>query len=91
MLTNLFEEALRLGAEALEIEYKDERECVTAFRGNVGVGIAAFSCQEAEPLFAELKALKRKKVITIAGVDYRLRFREYESFGERVYRVEFDS
>ncbi len=91
MLINLFEEVHRLGAEAFEIEYKDGKEWVTAFRGSVGIGIASFSCQEAEPLFAEFKALKRKKVITIAGIEHRVRFREYESFGERVYRVEFIS
>ena len=89
MLVNLIEDALRLGAEAIEIEYKDGEEWVTAFRGNVGIGIAAFSGQEAEPLFAEFKALKRKKVITIAGTDYCLHFRKHESFGELVYRVEF--
>ena len=89
MLLNLIEDALRLDVGAIEIEYKDGEEWVTAFRGNVGIGIATFSWQEAEPVFEEFKALKRKKVITVAGTDYHLHFRKHESFGELVYRIVF--
>ena len=88
MLADLVEKSILLGGDALEIEYKDGKEWVTALRGNVGIGIGSMTCDEAKPLFDELKTLRRKRVITIQGSDYRLRFREYESFGEWVYRID---
>jgi hypothetical protein len=88
MLADLVERSLLLGGNVLEIEYKDGKERVTALRGNAGVGIGSMTCEEAKPLFDELKALKRKGIVAIQGADYLLRVREYESFGEWVYRVE---
>ena len=42
VLDGLAEEALRLGADTLELEYKDRHEEEVAIKGNVGVGIAQF-------------------------------------------------
>ena len=42
VLDGLAEETLRLGAEPVELEYKDGHEEVVPIKGIVGVGIARF-------------------------------------------------
>jgi N-acyl-D-aspartate/D-glutamate deacylase len=93
MLKELVEKTLLAGGDALEIEYKDGREWVTAMRGNAGVGICSMTCEEAGPLFDELEALEQKnrESIIIQGTNYVLRVREYESFGEWVYHIDIIS
>jgi hypothetical protein len=85
---DLLEEALKLGGDAIEIERKDRRELVTAFVGNVGVGIGWLDSADLKEVWKEINQLKRKKHVSIGGRSIRLRFSEYKSFGERVYRVE---
>lgn len=83
-------EAVRLGAEAVEVEYKDRCEHVFALRGGVGVGIAQFpsSGREASALREELYVLaKKKQRVVIGDAEYELRARKYESFGEDAFQV----
>ena len=88
MLIEFLEEAVTLGCDALEIEYKDRKEWVFAFKGAVGCGIGNLDPDEAKPLFKEMNELRKKKRAILGGVSYRLVFSRYESFGEWVHRIE---
>jgi hypothetical protein len=84
-------EAVRHGADTIEVEYKDGNEQVFAVRGGVGYGIARLdsSSDQAASLREELYSLmgKRRRV-TIGDVEYELRVRVYECFGEDAFQVE---
>lgn len=87
----LTREAIRLGADLVEVEYKDGDEQVVAVTGGVGYGIARFrsSSPEAIALREELYHIaRRKRRMTVDGIQYELRGRVYESFGEDAFRVE---
>jgi hypothetical protein len=69
-------EAIRRGADLLDIEYKDGYEEVVAAKSGVGHGIARFrsSSPEAVMLREELRRIaKRKHRITVDGSQYELR------------------
>ena len=87
MLAAFLQKAMSLNADKLEIEYKDRREWITAFRGDMGLGIESVDSTERDTLFEELKQLRKSKRITISGNECRLSFSEYESFGETVYEI----
>lgn len=87
----LVADAIRRGADFLEVEYKDGYEVVVAGEGGVGLGIARFrsSSPEALTLREELSRLtKRKHRVTVDGSQYELRGSVYESFGEAAFRVQ---
>lgn len=91
ILVRLAEDAQKLGADELEIEYKDGRDEVFAFKGDRGLGIANFesSSEEAGALRRELCAVgQRSRVVTLSGVSYRLTVTRFDSFGEVAFRVE---
>ncbi len=91
IVEQLASEAIRLGADMLEVEYKNGHEEVFALKGGVGFGIARFpsSSGEAVSLRDELYGItKKKRRVTIGGSDYELRGRVFESFGEDAFRVE---
>ena len=91
IVEELASEAIRLGAETLEIEYKDGFEEVFAVKGGLGYGFARLrsSSREAASLRDELyRITKRKWSMTACGHKYELRGRVYESFGENAFRVE---
>lgn len=90
-LEELVAEAIRLGADALDIDYKDQQERVAAMWGSLGVGIASMpsSSAEAQELERELYAITRKKRrITVGEFEYELRVRIRDSFGEDAFRVQ---
>jgi hypothetical protein len=87
MLDDFLRQAIELNADSLEIEYKDRKEWLTAFRGNLGFGIGAVDSEESDVLFDELKGLKRSKRVIVSGVTYCLSFSSYDSFGEQVQRI----
>ena len=90
IVERLATETIRVGADRLEVEYKDGYEEVVVARGGVGFGIARFasSSPEALALRDELRRLvKRRLRIEIGGVQYELRGSVYESFGEDAFRV----
>jgi hypothetical protein len=91
IVERLATQAIRLGADFLEIEYKDGCEEVFAAKGESGTGIASIrsSSPEALMLRDELRAItKRKRRIAVGGTRYELRGHIYESFGEDAFRVE---
>jgi hypothetical protein len=92
ILERLAADAIRLGADALEVEYKDHSEWVFAEKGPLGFGIASFpsSSPEATELRSEcyrVARLKRPHRISVDGCQYELRCAVYDSFGEDAYRI----
>jgi hypothetical protein len=87
MMPELLQRAMALNADRLEIEYKDGVEWITAFRGNMGLGIGSVDSTKRDKVFEDLTQLKKLKQVTVLGVVYRLSFSEYESFGETVYEI----
>jgi hypothetical protein len=89
-LEQMAAQAIRLGADQLEVEYKDGSEEVFAMKSGVGLGIASFrsSSPEAKSLRNELYALaKKKQRAKIDEHTYELRARIFDSFGEDAFRV----
>ena len=83
-------EVIRLGAEQLEVEYKDGYEELSAIVGDFGFGIGRLrsTSQAAAMLRHELyQCTRRKGQILVDGNNYELRARTYDSFGEQAYRV----
>ena len=82
--------AIRLGAEQLEVEYKDGYEELSAIAGDFGFGIGRLrsTSQEAAMLRQELyQCTRRKRQIVVDGDKYELHGRTYDSFGEQAYSV----
>jgi hypothetical protein len=91
VLEKLIAEAIRVGAPALDVEYKGGYEEVSVMHGPIGFGIARFrsSSSEAIALREELVSIpKRGCRLSIAGQAWNLRCRVRDSFGEVAYRVE---
>jgi hypothetical protein len=87
MLIEFLEKAIGLNADRLEIEYKDRQEWITAFRGNLGLGIGSVDSTKRDELFKDLERFRKSKRATLLGEEYRLKFSESESFGETVYEI----
>jgi hypothetical protein len=90
LLEGLCGHALSLGAQSIEVEYKDRREWVFAHKGGMGIGIAnyASSGADAKELRGNLCAAAKKPVRTVIGGQvYILKVRVFESFGEDAFAV----
>ena len=93
LLEGLCGHALSLGAQSIEVEYKDGREWVFANKGGMAIGIAnyASSSADAKELRGNLYAAAKKPVRTvIGGKVYILKVRIFESFGEDAFAVSID-
>jgi hypothetical protein len=88
MLTEILEKVLHAGGDEMEIENRDQKEWFTAFNGPAGFGIGSLDSEDAKPIFKEMDELKKRKQVSIGSRTYALRFREFESFGETVYRIQ---
>ena len=84
MLTNILEKALAMEADRIEIEYKDDEEMITAFKGDIGFGLGSINQDKSKELFDNMKQLKQSKITTLSGEPYRLSYSRYQSFGEWV-------
>ncbi len=90
LLEGLCGHALSLGAQSIDVEYKDGREWVFANREGVGISIANYesSSADAKELRGNLHAAAKKPPRTvIAGKVYILKVRVYDSFGEDAFAV----
>jgi hypothetical protein len=92
ILEHLSTDAIRLGADALELEYKDGYEEILAASGPLGFGIARFpsASPDAARLREECYRLakqKRPRHISVDGRDYALRCAIFDSFGEDAFRL----
>lgn len=90
LLEGLCGHALSLGAESVDVEYKDGREWVFARKGDTGVRIACYASSSADA--KELRqnlyaALKRPVRTVIGGQVWILKVRVYDSFGEDAFHV----
>ena len=93
LLEGLCGHALSLGAQSIEVEYKDSREWVFTNQGGMGIGIAdyASSSAEAKELRGNLYAAAKKPVRTVIGGQvYILKVRVFDSFGEDAFAVSID-
>ena len=93
LLEGLCGHALALGAQSIEVEYKDGREWVIANRGSLGIGIAKYarSSADASELRRNLYAAAKKPVRSaIGGQVYILKVEVFESFGEDAFAVSID-
>lgn len=82
--------AIRLGLDALEVEYRDGYEEVFGLMGAVGVGIARFrtASREAASLRDELRQISRKtRRLIVEGGEYSVRAHVFDSFGEAAFRI----
>ena len=80
-------EAIRLGADELEVEYDEGKDHIYALKGGSGFSIASLPWSTA--LRKELSATtRRKRVIEVDGAKVELRATSFDSFGETAYRVE---
>ena len=91
IVDSLASEGIRLGADALEVEYKDGYEEVWAASGEVGHGIARL--RSASPAAAHLRRelygiIKKRRRLIVGDSEYELRARVYDSFGEDAFRVQ---
>jgi hypothetical protein len=87
LVKDCLELAVRMGAERIEIEYRDGREHITAFRGAVGVGVGSVESSQSDRVLEELKALRKVRQLVTMGKTHRLTFATYESFGETVHVI----
>ncbi len=91
VVRGLASEAIRLGADGLDVEYKDGYEQVFAVKGGNGYGIARLrsSSPEAALLRDELRRITQRKLrLTVGHCQYQLQGYVYESFGEDAFRLE---
>ncbi len=90
LIVSLVADALQLGADQLDVEYKDGYERICAMKAHVGIGIATLKSSGAEAcdLRERLYAMTRKKAsISVQGKAYTLKAELYDSFGEDAFRV----
>ena len=89
VLAEVVGRVLAAGATTFEVEYKDRQEHMFAFNGAVGAEVAAFpsDSDDAQELRRQLYAVKKKhRRINHAGVQYTLRVKVFDSFGEDAFR-----
>jgi hypothetical protein len=84
-------EAMRLGADAIDVEYKHRTEWVYAMRQGAGFSIAEFksSSPEGGALRKELYRLakKKKEVVAFGDAEFELRTKIEDSFGEDAFHI----
>jgi hypothetical protein len=93
LLEGLCGHALSLGAQSIEVEYKDSREWVFAQKGGTGISIANYESSSADgkELLGNLYAAAKRPVRTVVGGQvYILKVRVFESFGEDAFEVSID-
>jgi hypothetical protein len=93
LLEGLCGHALSLGAESIEVECKDSRDWVFAYKGGAGIGIANYtrSSSDGKELRGNLYAAAKKPVRTVIGGHvYVIKVRVFESFGEDAFAVSMD-
>lgn len=89
-LQQVIAQAVQLGADTIQTEYRDGYEEVSVLKGGVGVEIARFPSmgRRSTALRKELATLQRKRMtVIVSGTAYEIRARAYELFGEEAWEV----
>ncbi len=93
MIEEIASQTIRAGGDAVEVEYKDSYEEVFPVAGQFGTSVGFrldCSSQEAKSLREELyKIAKKRRRLIVSGLEYELRCRIYDSFGEHAFRLEW--
>jgi hypothetical protein len=90
LLEGLCGHALSLGAQSIEVSYKDGREWVFANKAGMGIGIANYKSSSADgkELRGNLCAAAKKPVRSVIGGQvYILKVTVFDSFGEDAFAV----
>lgn len=93
LLEGLCSHAVLLGAESIEVNCKDRREWVVAYKGGTGIGIASYKSSSAvgKELRQNLYAATKKPVRSvIGGRVYVLKVSVFKSFDEDAFAVSID-
>lgn len=92
-LQQFIAQAVPLGADTIQAEYRDGYEEVSVLKGGAGFEIARFPSmgRRSAALRKELAHLqqKRRMTVTVGGTAYEVRARAYELFGEEAWEVRF--
>jgi hypothetical protein len=91
IVQELVAEAIRGGADMIEVEYDEGYEEVYIRKDNVALGIDRLNASSPKAAFLrkELYGLaKKKRRIVVDNKEYELRTRIYDSFGEDAFRVQ---
>lgn len=84
---------LAVGSTEFEVEYDEGYEEATALVGPIGIEILKLksNSKEAKKLRMELYDLRgRAKHVVVSGIEYSLRLRIFESFGEDAFHVRIE-
>jgi hypothetical protein len=91
LLQRFIAQAGRLGADTLEVEYRDGYEEVSVLKGGVGFEIARLPSmgRRSAALREELDQLRKRErtTVTVSGAAYEIRARAYARFGEEAFEV----
>ena len=93
LLEGLCGHAVSLGAQSIEVNYKDGREWVFAHKGGIGIRIANYesSSSDGKELRGNLYAAAKKPVRSVIGGHvYLLKVTVFESFGEDAFAVSIE-
>src|SRR5580692_900236 len=93
LLEGLCGHTLSFGGQSIEVEYKDGREWVFAYKDGAGISIANYKSDSADgkELRGDLYAAAKKPVRTVLGGQvYILKVRVFQSFGEDAFAVSMD-
>jgi LexA DNA binding domain len=93
LLEGLCGHAVSLGAQSIEVNYKDGREWVFANKGGMGIGIANYKSSSADgkELRGNLYATAKKPVRSVIGGQvYVLKVTVFDSFGEDAFAVSIE-
>ena len=89
IVQGLVTEAIRGGADMIEVEYDEGYEEVYIRKDNIGLG-TRFKGSEGDLLRKELYGLaKKKRRMLVDNMEYELRARIYDSFGEDAFQVQW--
>jgi hypothetical protein len=87
----LLVEAIRGGADMIEVEYDEDYEEVYIRKDNLVLGIERFKASSSaasllrQELYSLAERAKKKRRIVVDNAEYELRARIYDSFGEDVF------
>lgn len=93
-LVRILEEAIKTGADSLELEFEG-RELIVYHRfGNTSLGDARIPTELQRPVISEIvkraglaRKVTGKMKVALLGKDYEAAVKEYESFGESVFNI----